>query len=222
MNLQPEPTSDALEQQIIDYLETHPDFFDRHPELLQQLELTHQSHGTPSLIERQVRTLREEAARHRQRLEKLIAVAHENEELNRRLHKLTVTLIDTVDFDEAINALQDRLHEDFNAEAVELHLFSNTDLEHNPDLDGFKPFLDAGKPRCGQLDLERRAYLFGPQAEDVNSCAMIPIRDEGVLGVLAIGSADARRFQPNLGTDYLTRLGEIVSKTLEVVSEPGF
>jgi uncharacterized protein YigA (DUF484 family) len=222
MSLQPEPPSDALEQQVADYLESHPDFFERHPELLQQLELTHQSNGAPSLIERQVKNLREEAARYRHKLEKLIAVAHENEELNQRLHKLTVTLIDTVDFDEAINALQDRLHEDFGAEAVELHLFSNTDLEHSPDLDGFKPFIDAGKPWCGQLDPERRAYLFGPQADDVRSSAMIPIRDEGVLGVLAIGSTDARRFQTNLGTDYLARLGEIVSKTLEVVSEPGY
>jgi uncharacterized protein YigA (DUF484 family) len=222
MSLQPQQPSDVLEQQIADYLESHPDFFDRHLELLQQLELSHQSHGTPSLIERQVKSLREEAAKHRQRLEKLIAVAHENEELNRRLHKLTVTLIDTVDFDEAINALQDRLHEDFSAEAVELHLFSSADLEHNPDLDGFKTFLDEGKPWCGQLDPERRAYLFGPQADDVRSCSMIPIREEGVLGVLAIGSTDARRFQPNLGTDYLARMGEIVSKTLEVVSEPGF
>ena len=40
--------------------------------------------------------------------------------------------------------------------------------------------------------------------------------------MVAIGSQDADRYHPKIGTVYLARLGEIVSKTLEVLSEPGF
>lgn len=217
-------SQDELEQTVVQYLQEQPDFFTRHPQLLQALDLSHQSGGAVSLIERQVKGLREEAARYRRQLEELVGVARENEELNRRIHLLTLTLIEAVSFDEVINALEDKLHEDFRAEAVELHLFSSAeaDREAHPELDGFRDFLDAGRPRCGRLPQAQLEYLFGPQAGDVRSTALIPVIGQGLLGLLAIGSYDNDRFHPGMGTEYLTRLGEIVSKTLEVVSEPGF
>jgi len=215
---------DTQEQAVVQYLKQQPDFFNQHPELLQGLDLPHQSGGAISLIERQVKGLREEAGRCQRQLEELVSVARENEALNQRLHQLTLTLIEAVSFDEVINALEDKLHEDFQAEAVEVHLFSSAeaDRDSHPDLDGFREFLDAAKPRCGRLPRSQLDYLFGPQAGDIHSTALIPILGQGLLGLLAFGSYSEDRFHPGMGTEYLTRLGEIVSKTLEVVSEPGF
>lgn len=226
MNAQSEAaiTTQDSEQIVIQYLESHPDFFEHHSALLERLELAHQSGGAVSLIERQVATLREQSDNYKQQLEEFIAVARENELLNDRLHDLTLALIDNIEFEEVLNTLQDKLHDDFQAEAVELHLFSagEADGESNPDLDGFRDFLDKGMPECGRLSSQQLTYLFGLQAEDIQSTAMIPILGEGLLGILAIGSHSEHRFHPGMGTDYLTRLGEIVSKTLEVISEPGF
>ena len=216
--------SEKQEQTIVNFLGSNPDFFDRHPELLHTLELTHDNGDAVSLIERQVKSLRQEVDQYKQRLEELVDIARDNEELNKRMHRLTLNLIDTVDFDETLNALQDKLHEDFDAEAVELHLFTHNEAEgnENADLDGYRGFLDDGVPVCGLLEMKQLEYLFGPQAEDVNSTALIPIRSEGVLGVLAIGSTDTDRFSADMGTEYLGRLGEVISRTLEVVLEPGF
>lgn len=216
--------TEKQERTIVNFLSSNPDFFDRHPELLSKLELSHSSGETVSLIERQVKTLRQEVDHYKQRLDELVTIAHDNEMLNERMHDLTLTLIDSVDFDECLNALQDKLHEDFDAEAVELHLFSHNEVDglSNEDLDGYRDFLDAGVPRCGTLDMQQLEYLFGPQADDIKSTALIPIRSEGVLGVLAIGSISESRFRSDMGTDYLQRLGEIISRTLEVVLEPGF
>ncbi|MCW8943168.1 MAG: DUF484 family protein [Sedimenticola sp.] len=225
MSPQSEPASDYLEteQVLIDYLTKNPDFFQRNPDVLCKLELPHTSGDAVSLIERQVLALREQAEQNHQKLEEFVAIARENELLNDRLHHLTVKLIECCDFDEVINTLQDLLHDDFRAEAVELHLYSvsEADPASNPDLDGFREFLDSGKPRCGRFSDKQLKYLFGPQAEDITSTALIPIRADGLLGILAIGSHSIHRFHPGMGTDYLIRLGEIVSKTLEVVSEPG-
>jgi uncharacterized protein YigA (DUF484 family) len=216
--------SQDFEQTLVDYLKANPDFFARNPQLLQELELSHSSGEAVSLIERQVQNLRQQADQYKRQLDELIAVARENEQLNDRLHNLTLTLLDALNFDEVVDALEDKLHDEFQAEAVELHLFSHAEMdgETNPDLDGFRPFLDAGKPRCGRLTAPQLSYLFSTQAEDIESTALIPIQGEGLLGLLAIGSYDEHRFHPDMGTDYLARLGEIVSKTLEVVSEPGF
>jgi len=225
MSPQPEPTPDypQMEQSLIAFLNDHPDFFDRNPDLLTKLELSHSNGNAVSLIERQVAALREQTEQNRRKLEEFVAIARENELLNERLHHLTVKLIECCDFDEVINTLQDLLHDDFRAEAVELHLYSASEVEQltNPDLDGFRDFLDSNRPRCGRLPNGQLKYLFGPQAEDIASTALIPIKGEGLLGVLAIGSHSEHRFHPGMGTDYLIRLGEIVSKTLEVVSEPG-
>jgi len=213
------------EQIIIDYLKAHPDFFSNHPEVLTALELSHSSGGNAvSFIERQVVTLREQAQQSKTQLEELIAVARENEQLNGRLHQLTLSLIDSVNFEEVVNSLENMLHDDFRAEAVELHLYSSAEAqgESNPDLDGFREFLDAKTPRCGRLPRNQLEYLFGPQAADIQSSALIPIEGEGLLGILAIGSHSEHRFHPGMGTNYLSRMGEIVSKTLTVVSEPGF
>jgi uncharacterized protein YigA (DUF484 family) len=214
--------SETAEKEVVDYLGTNPDFFQRHPELLKDLELPHQSGDALSLIERQVQMLREEATTHKQKLEELIRVAHENEQLAQRLHRLTLTIIDTIDFDELVNVLQDTLHEDFQAEAVELHIYTHHEDESKPDLDGFRELLDKGAPQCGRLSPDKLEYLFGPQAEDVKSTAMIPFREESILGILAIGSSDEHRFHAGMGTEYLSRLGEVISKSLEVRSEPGF
>lgn len=225
MSPQPEPTPDfpQMEQTLVAFLNDNPDFFDRNPELLSRLELPHGNGSAVSLIERQVAVLREQAEQSRRKLEEFVAIARENELLNERLHHLTVKLIECCDFEEVINTLQDLLHDDFRAEAVELHLYSASEAEHlvNPDLDGFREFLDSSRPRCGRLPAGQLKYLFGPQAEDIASTALIPIKGEALLGVLAIGSHSEHRFHPGMGTDYLIRLGEIVSKTLEVVSEPG-
>jgi uncharacterized protein len=225
MNLQSEQPcgTESQEEMVSAYLRNHPDYFTHYPELLRQLELPHSSGDAVSLIERQVKALREESADYRQKLEKLIAVARENEELNKRLHHLTLTLIEAATFDEVINALEDEFHDDFQAEAMELHLFSaaQADREVNPDLDGFGKFLDAALPQCGHLPQAKLEYLFGPQAEQIRSTALIPIKAQGLLGLLAFGSYSDHRFHPEMGTEYLTRLGEIVSKSLEVVSEPG-
>ncbi|MCB1857451.1 MAG: DUF484 family protein [Gammaproteobacteria bacterium] len=212
-----------MEDQVAEYLGNHPNFFSHYPGLLLDMELSHPSGDAVSLIERQVKSFRAEVAYYKQQLDKLFAVARENEKLNQRLHHLTLTLLEAATFDEVANALEDEFHEDFQAEAMELHLFSaaEADRDINPDLDGFGHFLDNGVPQCGHLPQSKLEYLFGPQAQDIRSTALIPIRGAGLLGLLAFGSYNKDRFHPDMGTEYLTRLGEIVSKSLEVVSEPG-
>jgi len=215
------------ERIIADYLAAHPDFFEHHPELLNELRIPHTTRGSAvSLIERQVAALREENLRYRQQLEALITVARDNDRLNRRLHRLTLSLIEAATFDEVLNALQDELHDKFRADAVELRLFSSSHLDDHTGSDEaegavFKDFFQQGRPVCGPLTPEQLQYLFSVEAEDIRSAALIPLRAEGVLGMLAIGSHDKGRFSPNKGTDFLVRLGEVVSHTLEVVSLPG-
>lgn len=214
-----------VEEQVAAYLDQHPDFFSRHPQILSKLQVPHESGSAVSLIERQVELLRHQYKESQQRLDELMRVARENDSLHARMHRLTLQLIDAATFDEVLNALEDELHDDFRADAVELRLFSSSQLDDHLEPDSqsktFQNFFSQHNPVCGTLPKEQFSYIFGAEGDEIASAALIPLKSQGVLGMLAIGSRDPQRFTPKQSTDFLTKLGEIISRTLQAVSLPG-
>lgn len=217
-------TGDDREERIAEYITAHPDFFTRHAEALAAIDIPHPTGDAISLIERQVRTLRDQSLNYRRQLEDLVAVARENDALAKRLHRLTLALIETRSFDEVLNTLQDELREQFKADSVEMKLFASEQLEahaHEPGPALFSDFLKRARPNCGQLDKAQLEYLFGPQAGETGSAALIPLTAPPLAGVLAIGSRDPQRFHEGKSVDFLQRLAEVVSATLQAASGPG-
>lgn len=227
MSLQPEdPMDDGEADGIAAYLLQHPDFFHQHPEVLEALDIPHETGAAVSLVQRQVSLLRSQADKYRRQLEDLVAIARENDSLNNRLHRLVLALIDATTLEELLATLQDQLRDQFQADAVELKLFSTNELkqqaeqgESGPAL--FKEFMAKGRPRCGSLAEGQLSFLFGVQAAETRSVALIPLSTDLLEGVLAIGSHDRERFHAGKGLDFLKRLGEVVSHALQAVTAPG-
>ncbi|MET0027117.1 MAG: DUF484 family protein [Candidatus Thiodiazotropha sp.] len=216
-----------IERLVVEYLTDHPDFLIRHSDLLARLEIPHESGAAVSLIERQVDTLRGQLRDSQQKLAELVEVARNNDQLQERMHRLTLELIDAATFEEVLNALEDELHDDFKADAVELRLFSPS-LFDETNRDGvdeqtarFEAFFNQNSPICGPMDQHQLDYVFGAEGYHIASTALIPLKSEGVLGLLAIGSRDPHRFAADHGTEFLSRLGQIISRTLQAVSLPG-
>jgi len=211
---------EQLEKQIGEYLQQHPDYLLRHPAVLAQLEVRHDSGAAVSLIEHKIRILQQQSGAYRQQLEDLIDVARENEDLHHHLHRLTLTLLEARSQDDVQEILREELTSRFRADAVELKLFSAAQLEA---LSGdaapamFEEFMQADRPSCGELGKEKLRSLFGAQLGDAGSAALIPVRTNSLSGVLAIGSKDIERFPPGKGVDFLIGLGELVSLTLQAV-----
>ncbi len=231
MTLQTEQADEAsdMELAVAEYLAANPAFFERHESLLLELRLPHVNGGSVSLLERQLAALRKECARHQQRFDELVEVGRNNDLLISRLHQMTLSLMDTTELDEVLNVLEDQLHAEFKADYVELRLFTPAELEDPSALESseekavshFKTFFQQNRPRCGDLSQAQLETLFGLEAEEINSAVLIPLKSESISGIMAIGSSDEQRFRQDMGTDFLNRLGEIVSKRLEMVSEPG-
>ncbi len=221
--LEPDPDREAL---VADYLAAHSGFFDRHPELLLTLRLSHPSGKAVSLVERQITLLRDEANRYKAQLSEFIEVARDNEQLNQRLHRLTLSLMDANSLEQTLGVLQDHLFDEFEADAVELKLLEDADGTALADRSQEQrsaagELLESAAPVCGQLQPAQYGYLFGERAAEIQSAALIPLRADGLRGVLAIGSRDPGRFHAHERTDFLNRLGEVVSRTLQVVSLAG-
>jgi uncharacterized protein YigA (DUF484 family) len=82
------------------------------------------------------------------------------------------------------------------------------------DLKAFARELSYGLPRCGQPTLTQARILFGFNANEVKSCAIIPMLFTEIEGLLAIGSRDENRFHASMGHLFLTQMSEVIATRL--------
>ncbi len=219
---------ESLERDIVKFLETHPDFFERHPDLLSQLRLPHASGQAVSLIEKQVAVLREQNATLGNRLARLIENAKSNEKLSEQIYALNLSLLDADSLDAVIEIVEKRLSHDFNADAVVIRLFNTghpamaahpeiLDWDE-PALGAFEKIIAGRKPICGSLKPGQLDSLFNDDAGQIGSAALIPLVESDhsttCYGMLAIGSHDHMRFRSDMGTLFLKHMGDILARVL--------
>lgn len=218
----------SAESDIADYLRSHPDFFERHANLLVGLRLPHRTGGAVSLVERQVSMLRQRSSELERQLKDLLAVAKQNNELVERIHQLSVKLLRQHDTTGRLEQLEISLREDFAAEQAVLVLFPDANgrsvsrsgftlrIERDdPALKPFSAFLRAARPRCGPIRDRQKQLLFPREVDTIVSAAMVPLGRDSERGFLAIGSRDPEHFHPTKRVDFLARIGELVTVALE-------
>ena len=206
------------------YLREHPDFFQEHPDLLGDLSIPHPSGGAVSLVERQVGLLREENQRLRTSLDELVEVARANEALSRRMHELTLALMEAVTPEAVFAALGNNLSRDFNADRVAVRLFAEPAQTgegrvefagpHARERDLFSEVFEQRRPVCVRLRPEQKDYLFGEECPRDGSAVIVPLLGQDWTGVLVVASDDPRRYHPGMGVDLLAHLGDIVGLLL--------
>ncbi|MEM7500821.1 MAG: DUF484 family protein [Pseudomonadota bacterium] len=225
----PETAFDAsFDNEVRDYLATNPEFFERHNELLNSLKLPHITGGAVSLVERQVSTLRQRDLKLERRLNELMEVARRNDKLAEKIHRLSLELLAAADLESTLSACEKTLRTAFDADQTVMLLFRNPDLFENvsagrffrpmertaSELKSCETFLSRGRPRCGQIRDTQRDFLFGEETDEIGSCALVPLGAKCSIGVLAIGSADEKRFHPAMSIDFIMRIGELISTAL--------
>ncbi|MCK5663903.1 MAG: DUF484 family protein [Thiotrichaceae bacterium] len=213
------------EQSIIDYLQSHPDFFVHHSSLLANMDIAHNSGTAISLIERQVGILREQNAQQKIQLTELFYVANKNEQSNQKIHKLTLDLLASQNLNESEKALNKSLCENFSVDAISLRVFiepKNKQAKHlfiekgSKTSKGLEKLINTRKPQCGYFKNLSLNELFDENSEDLCSFAILPlfVEKNNCFGVLVLGSQNMRRFSADMGTVFLERMGESISHIL--------
>jgi uncharacterized protein YigA (DUF484 family) len=219
------------EEAVIEYLQAHPTVLMEHPEVFSTLTIPHQIGGATSLVERQIKLLREENQQLKSRIEKLVGIARDNEELNQRFHRLALELMNTENLHEVLSMVQDQVQTFFYTDFVCFrflpgvhesgHVLEGLYLDADSGIfERIKPWIEARKPICGQQYEEVNRELFGPDMR-IASCAFIPLYHTRDLGLLCLGSTSAERFGANMGTIFLQHLGELVSNRLNNLLQAG-
>lgn len=219
------------ENAVIEYLRSHPAILMDYPEVFSTLSIPHQTGGATSLVERQLKLLREENQQLKARIEKLVGIARDNEELNQRFHRLALELMDADQLHDVLSMVQDQVQTFFYTDFVcfrflpevresgnlldGLHIEADSEI-----LERVKPWIEARKPICGRQDDAINRALFGPDMR-IASCAFIPLYHARDLGLLCLGSTSPERFGESMGTIFLQHLGELVSNRLKSLLQAG-
>ncbi len=248
-------------QDVADWLQQHPEFFEEHAALFASLTVPHPHGGRAiPLAERQMVTLREKNRALELKVAELMRFGQENDAIAERLARWTRLLLLQRSPRLLPETLTGSLEEIFAVPHVALTLWEAADdyategraTDASPALVAFVEHL--GPPYCGPasgdasvaLPLFHRATtdeeiaMAHPTADgtaadavneptpitaarraddtgDIRSVALIPLRRgaaPAAFGLLALGSADARRFHDGMGTDFLARIGETSSAAL--------
>jgi len=220
------------EETIAAYLQHNPDFFERHHAVLAKLRLPHARGGsTISLVERQIEVLREKHSAVEAKLAEFVRVARANDTLADKLHRFTRQLLRAGSSEAVIATMESSLRMDFDAfHSVLVLIGSHPDVTpqrfvrvvraDDPNLKSFETLFANGKPRCGQARDSQREFLFGSDANDIGSVALVPLGDKGSIGLLALGSTDRDRFHPGMSTEFLARMADLIADALVPASSP--
>lgn len=220
-NLVEGSTPDVGAEAVAAYLRAHPTFFAEHDELLLELQIPHQRGDSVSLVERQLKLLRDRNIEMRHRLSHLMDVARDNDRLFEKTRRLILDLLDADSLETVVMAVEDRLRQDFQVPFVSLILFG----ENAAPVGRWVPASEAqqaiggllcgGKTVSGNLRDHELDFLFGEaQRKEVGSSAVAALENQGLHGVLAIGSHDPHHYKSTVGTLFLGYIAEVLGRVV--------
>jgi uncharacterized protein YigA (DUF484 family) len=208
---------------VAQFLRADPRFFERNPRLLDEIVLPDPHGGAAiSLVERQQAALRERSRSLEMKLAELVKFGEENDVISERVHRLASAMMGARDFDALVGALYDSLRDDFLVPHAVLRLWDAlpagvdaTRPEFSPVEEELKSWAEGlAHPYCGHRPGLDVGGWFGETVAPLKSFALVPLRLEKTVGLLAMASEDEQRFYPEMGTLYLKRIGELLSRAL--------
>jgi uncharacterized protein YigA (DUF484 family) len=226
------PAADAVqgitETDIANYLAATPGFFERHAAMLATVQLQH-PHGARavSLQERQAEMLRDKIKGLEMRIIDMIRNGQDNVTIADRLHRWTLAVMRAVGTTGLPHVLLAELRHQFMIPQASLRLWGVA-AEHeasefaasvSTDVRSFASSLS--QPYCGvNSGFEAARWLgLSESGGTATSLALIPLHqpsanEDKPFGLLVLGSPDPTRYTAEMGTDFLTRVGEIASAGL--------
>lgn len=212
-------------QAVADFLKQHPDFFQQHEDLLLELRLPHQSGQAVSLLERQMKLLRERLSDREKQLESLLDTARHNEALLSRIRRLILSLLECQDLNELASTLAEQLSNTFGTPYSRLVITSpvhdeymNTSqliVQSETAIEALiQAFLRKERTYCGPATAEQLELLFERGMLADGSVAIIPLQEGDVNGYLLLGSENPDYFEAEMGTDFAQYVADVIVRLL--------
>ncbi len=216
------------EDDIAQFLSNTPGFFERHAEVLASVQIT-SPHGARavSLQERQAEMLREKIKGLEHRIMEMVRNSTENAAIAHKVHQWTGSLLQVRDPFDLPQAVVDGVRTLFDVPQAAVRVWAvaapyiDADFTQGASEDARAFASSLTMPFCGpNLGFEPAGWLGQEGGEPAQSLALLPLRAGAIdsatpaFGLLVLGSHDPQRFDPTMGTDFLSRMAELASAAL--------
>ena len=212
--------SEINDEIVREYLKSHDDFLQRYPDMLDFLHVSHASGSAVSLVEKQVSVMRERSTELRQRLKALSANAKDNDALFEKTRALVLKLLDASSVEALYSTFITSMAADFNVEHASMILYAKNDntegcrtASHERVKKEIGSLFRGHKAICSTLRKEELIFLFS-EGKGVGSAAIMPLGSTEQLGLIAVGSSDANRYNSKTGTLFLAHIADVIVKLL--------
>ena len=214
------------EEEISSYLRAHPDFLNRHLDLVPVLTppTYYKGKGLLDLQAFMIERLQDAVGAGGEREDALLAAARSNLVSQSRIHTAVVALLEARGFAELIETVTTDLAAQLHVDVAALCIEAGPGESARASATGIRVLeegavdgiLGRGRECLLGTDATDWATLFGAAASLVRTQALVRvrIRGEGPAGLLALGSREPDRFRTGQGTELLVFLGAILGLSI--------
>lgn len=203
-------------EEILAYLEENPDFLKRYAD---QLGLRDKDRVVVPLAERQLLDARDQKRQLEAKLSQLLHHGETNDLTNARMHQLALAMIQAESLPAAIEALTACFTKEFGLDRVAIKLWHPKAESHRNLYNGRNDIAllarNLSTPYCGPYVNDEVLSWF-PVKPVLQSFAQVQLKqaEQEPFGLLVLASDDPERFTLNMHTQYLARIGELISAGL--------
>jgi uncharacterized protein YigA (DUF484 family) len=209
-------------RQVIDYLDRHPEFLMRHPDLLERQKLPSRinSDRIADLQSFLVERLRGDISKLRNEQDELLANSRDNLSTQDRVHRAALALLAANSFEQLIEIVTTDLAVLLDVDVVTLCIESDNPPKDPVRYDGLlilRPgtideVIGEGTEVLLRDDTQGEPAIFGGAAGLVRSDALIRLiaHEDAPPGLIAFGTRHPGFFNPGQGTELLNFLARII------------
>ena len=186
------------------------DFFESRESLVGELKFKHSSASAASILERQVKKLREEHKNLMDLLSSFMKTASTNEDLFNKSKDLTLKILDSVTKQEIINVVESSFSNDFKVDKCSFEFYKNNEIQEIENITGLS--FHKGAIHCGSFSSEKMNVLFKDESIQSMVVAVVVIKNE--IGLLKIGSFDRAKYLGDEDTTFIQYIRDILEVKL--------
>ena len=199
------------------FLLDNPDFFVSREAILSELDFKHDSGNAASLLERQIKRLREEQNTLIDLLTSFVGEAKVNEDLFIKSKNLTLSILEASDCKEITKRIENECTKNVGVDECSLKFFNNSEiseLEEKTELS-----LHKGSIHCGSFSSEKLSTLF---ENNLVQSAVIAVLIHGKkIGLLQLGSHDRTKYLGDEDTTFIEYVRDVLEKRLSSLASNG-
>ena len=185
-------------------------FFESRESLVGELNFKHSSSSASSILERQVKKLREEHKNLMDLLSSFIKTASINEDLFNKSKELTLKILGSNSKKEIVSIVESSFSDDFLVDECLLDFYKSKEIDDIENSTGLS--LHKGAIHCGSFSNKKVEVLFNDKKIESMVVAVIIVKDE--IGLLKLGSHDRTRYLGDEDTTFIKYIRDILEVKL--------